>query len=222
MARSRRHVDDLGIVFSHILGPDGHDPSVVERDFAWPEATPISKLTIGTTKEDLSGIDKQALDWLVAQGAQVKKIELPDRFPEGAMTVMLNVEAATVFDDILRSDPDADLGLWPDSFRKSQYVPAVQYLRACRLRSQLITETEIALRQVDVLLGADDLVLTNLSGHPSLVVALGSREVKDHGPRPGTVKLTAAMYREATLLNVASQLQKALPPISLSANSDWQ
>lgn len=217
-----RHVDDLGVVFSHILGPDGLDPSVVERQFNWPDATDLSKLTVGTTKENLSEIEKQALDWLVGQGAKHQTIELPNRFPENAMTVMLNVEAATVFDDILRSDPEADLGLWPDSFRKSQYVPAIQYLRACRLRTQLVTETETALRQVDVLLGADDLVLTNLSGHPSLVVALGSREVKDQQPRPGTVKLTAAMYREAILLNVASRLQQAIPPRSLAENKDWE
>ena len=217
-----RYVDDLGVVFSHILGPDGLDPTVVERDFNWPKTLPLNKLTVGTTKEELKGIEKQALDWLISQGATQKKIELPERFPEGAMTVMLNVEAATVFDDILRSDPEADLGLWPDSFRKSQYVPAIQYLRACRLRTQLVTETEVALRQVDVLLGADDLVLTNLSGHPSLVVALGSREVKDQQPRPGTVKLTAAMYRESTLLSVASQLQSAIPPRSLFENKDWQ
>ncbi len=71
------------------------------------------KLTVGTTKDDLSEIEKQALEWLIAQGAKHQKIELPNRFPESAMTVMLNVEAATVFDDILRSQPDADLGLWP-------------------------------------------------------------------------------------------------------------
>ena len=216
-----RHVNDLGIIFSHILGPDGLDPSVVERDFDWPETTSLAKLTIGTTKSELSPIEQQALDWLKSQGAQHRQIELPNRFPEDAMTVMLNVEAATVFDDILRSKPEADLGLWPASFRKSQYVPAIQYLRACRLRTQLITETETALRQVDVLLGADDLVLTNLSGHPSLVLALGSREVKDQPSRPATVKLTGAMYREATLLNVASQLQQAIPPKSLQENSDW-
>lgn len=216
-----RYVDDLGVVFSHILGPDGQDPSVVERDFHWPVATDLAKLTVGTTKEGLSKIEQQALDWLVSKGARHQSIELPKRFPEGAMTVMLNVEAATVFDDILRRDPEADLGLWPESFRKSQYVPAIQYLRACRLRTQLIGETEAALRQVDIVLGADDLVLTNLSGHPSLVVALGTREVKDQLPRPGTVKLTAAMYREATLLDVASQLQRAIPPLSLSENKDW-
>ncbi len=217
-----RHIDDLGVVFSHILGPDGQDPTVVDREFAWPGTNAISQLTVGTTKGQLTGTEKQALEWLVEQGAKHEQIELPQRFPEGAMTVMLNVEAATVFDDILRSDPQADLGLWPDSFRKSQYVPAVQYLRACRLRTQLVTETEQALRKVDVLLGADDLVLTNLSGHPSIVVALGSREVKDQKARPGTVKLTAAMYREATLLDVAAQLQRAIPPRSLADDAEWQ
>ncbi len=217
-----RYVDDLGVIFSHILGPDGRDPSVVDREFAWPDKTPISQLVVGTTKDELSAVEKQALEWLTSQGAKHVKIELPTRFPENAMTVMLNVEAATVFDDILRSDPEADLGLWPDSFRKSQYVPAIQYLRACRLRTQLVTETEVALRKVDVLLAADDLVLTNLSGHPSLVVALGSSEAKDGRSRPGTVKLTAAMYREATLLNVASALQQAIPPVSLGADEAWR
>ncbi len=37
-----RYVDDLGIVFSHLVGPDGLDPSVVERDFQWPDTTAIS------------------------------------------------------------------------------------------------------------------------------------------------------------------------------------
>lgn len=116
-----------------------------------------------------------------------------------------------MFDDILRSDPNADLGLWPSSFRKGQFVSAVEYVRASRLRTMLVQETEEALRGVDFIVGADDLTLTNLSGHPSLIVALGSEETTDGAPRPATIKLTAAMYRESTLLSIGQALQTAFP-----------
>ncbi|MCC6509070.1 MAG: amidase, partial [Pirellulaceae bacterium] len=97
-----RHIDDLGIVFSHILGPDGYDPTVVDRDFDWPNEKPLDQLVVGITEEPLSPIEQQALDWLKSKGARQVAVKLPDRFPLGSMTFMLNVEAATVFDDILR------------------------------------------------------------------------------------------------------------------------
>ncbi len=78
-------------------------------------------MVIGTTDEPLSDYEQRALDWLKSQGARHQVVTLPTRFPLDAMTVMLGVEATTVFDDILRSDPNADLGLWPDSFRKGQF-----------------------------------------------------------------------------------------------------
>ena len=207
-----RHVDDLAIVFSHLVGADGRDPTVVDRPFDWPYKKPFKELTIGTSSKKLTDVEQQALTWLVEQGAAHVEVELRSRFPLSALTVMLNVEATTMFDDILRSEPNADLGLWPESFRQGQFVSAVHYLRASRLRSMLIAETEQALRSVDVLLGADDLTLTNLSGHPSLVVALGSDEVKDQAARPATIKLTAALFREAELLSIGQALQAALPP----------
>lgn len=207
-----RRVEDLAVIFSHIIGVDGRDPSVVDRPFVWPDPRALHSLKVGVTSKPLKSIEQRALDWLKAQGARVVEVALPSRFPLSAMTVMLSVEATTVFDDILRSDPDADLGLWPESFRKGQFISAVQYLRVSRLRSMLVQETEQVLREVDVLLGADDLTLTNLSGHPSLVVALGSHEVKDQASRPATIKLTAAMFNEAILLSIGQALQAAIPP----------
>ena len=209
-----RRVDDLAIIFSQLIGPDGRDPTVVDRPFEWPQPRPLSELKVGTVSEKLTPAEQQVLDWLVEQGATHVTIKLPTRFPLSAMTVMLNVEATTMFDDILRSDKDADLGLWPESFRKGQFVSAVHYLRASRLRTMLVAETEQALRSVDVLLGADDLTLTNLSGHPSLIVALGSETFSDgQAARPATVKLTAALFCEATLLSVGQAAQTAFPPL---------
>ncbi|MGN6547121.1 MAG: amidase [Aureliella sp.] len=207
-----RRVDDLAVVFSHIIGPDGRDPSVVDRPFTWPDARPISDMTIGIADGSLKPAEQRALEWLLSQGAKRADVELPTRFPLDAMTSMLTVEATAMFDDLLRENPDADLGLWPASFRKGQFISAVQYVRASRLRSMLVEETEAALRKVDVLLGADDLTLTNLSGHSSLVVAFDTDRSNAAAPRPATVKLTTAMYREATLLSVGQAIQEALPP----------
>ncbi|MGN6133538.1 MAG: amidase family protein [Aureliella sp.] len=208
-----RRIDDLAVVFSHLIGRDGRDPSVVDRPFEWNESRSLTGLTIGTTRKKLSPLENAALEWLLAQGARRVEIELPTRFPLSAMTVMLGVEATTMFDDLLRSDPAADMGLWPASFRKGQFISAVHYLRASRLRTMLVAETEQALRSVDVVLAADDLTLTNLSGHPSLVVAMGSEQIDDADCRPATLKLTAALFRESTLLTVGQALQAAFPPM---------
>lgn len=123
----------------------------------------------------------------------------------------LGVEASTVFEDAFRAEPQADYGLWPSTFRRSPFIPAVQYLRANRLRGDLIVETQRKLSEVDVVLAGDDLLLTNLTGHPSLVVSCGTSQV-DNVEMPGVVKLTAAAYREELLLHVGQVLQMAMPP----------
>jgi len=207
-----RRVDDLPPIFAAIQGPDGRDPSVIDRPFDWPTTRSVTGMKIGIASANLTAAEQLALDWLLAQGAQKVELQLPQRFPLSAMTIMLTAEATTMFDDLLRDQPDADMGLWPESFRKGQYVSAVQYLRACRLRSLLVRETEQVLRTVDVLLGADDLSLTNLSGHPSLVVSLGTDEPPDQAARPAVIKLTGAMFQEATLLAVGQAVQSAIPP----------
>lgn len=206
-----RHIEDLAYVFPNLLGPDGRDPTLVSRGFRWPLDLHASALRVGVTGDDLNKVEQQALDTLQAQGAQVVELKVQSKLPVDAMNFILGVEASTVFDDAFRQEPAADYGLWTSTFQKSQFVPAIQYLRANRLRGQLISETQAWLAQVDVVLGGDDLLLTNLTGHPSLVVTCGSDEVQGV-QMPGVVKLTAAAYREQQLLHVAHMLQTAIPP----------
>ncbi len=204
-----RSIEDLAVVFATVIGPDGKDPSVVERPFQWPHNVSLKGLRISSAGAQLKPTEEQAFNWLLSQGAEEVPIQLPTRFPISAMTVMLTAEATTMFDDILRAEPNADLGLWPESFQKGQFISAVHYLRASRLRTMLIEETETVMKQVDVLIGADDLTLTNLTGHPSLIVAMGADN--SVSPRPGTVKLTGSMFRESTLLEVGRALQDNFP-----------
>ncbi|MFN3190194.1 MAG: amidase [Aureliella sp.] len=206
-----RHAGDLALVLGQLLGQDGKDPTLVERDFQWPGNTKIAGLRIGVTGDRLNATEQAALEFLKSEGAELVDIDLASEIPVGAMSFILGVEASTVFDDAFHESPDANYGNWPQTFRESQYMPAIHYVRANRLRSELIRETQAKLSGIDCMLGANDLLLTNLTGHPSIVVACGGEQVNERS-MPGVVKLTAAAYRESTLVDVGQAIQAALPP----------
>jgi Asp-tRNA(Asn)/Glu-tRNA(Gln) amidotransferase A subunit family amidase/Asp-tRNA(Asn)/Glu-tRNA(Gln) amidotransferase C subunit len=212
-----RHVDDLALVFGALLGTDGKDPSVVERPFQWPIDRKLSELTIGVTEDSLNATEQAALDYLKSAGAKTKLIDLKCEIPVEALSVMLGVEAAAVFESPFRADRTANYGLWSSTFRNAQFVTAVHFLQANRLRGQLITETQRKLSEIDLLLGGDDLTLTNLTGHPSLIVQCGSETVREK-QLPGVIKLTAAAYREDVLLHVGKAIQAAMPPAPNAPN----
>ncbi|MEZ6134319.1 MAG: amidase [Pirellulaceae bacterium] len=212
-----RYVDDLALVFPQLLGTDGLDPTLVERSYRWPDqrhaelaAGNLQGIRVGLTGDRLSAMETSALQFFQSAGATIIDLNLKSEFPVEAMNFVLGTEAASVFEDAFRQTPDANYGLWSGTFRQAPFTPAMQYLRANRIRGQLITEAERTLGQVDVVLGGNDLLLTNLTGHPSLVVACGVEQV-DESERPGVVKLTAKAYAESTLLMVGKILQEALP-----------
>ncbi len=206
-----RHIEDLALVFPALLGQDGKDPTLVERGFKWPVEHSLKSLKVGVTGDRMASAEKNALAFLEAEGAKVVELDLTSTLPTSAMSFILGVEATTVFDDAFREDQNADYGLWPRTFREAQFTPAVQYLRANRMRSQMVAEAEEKFAQVDVVIGANDLLLTNLTGHPSIVVACGADKSRDI-ELPGVVKLTAAAYQESKLLHVGHELQAAMPP----------
>jgi Asp-tRNA(Asn)/Glu-tRNA(Gln) amidotransferase A subunit family amidase len=180
--------------------------------FRFPYAQPVNDWRIGYIESQLTDGERNCLEALKGAGATCISIEkLPDRFPLEAMLVALDVEAATSFDDLLRSGPLRGLGAWPNIFREGQFVPAVHYLRASRLRTELIREAEEFYSQFDVVLGSDDLLLTNLTGHPSLIVTADSMRVRGE-QRPWPIKLTSRYWGEDRLLTIAAWLQQKLPP----------
>ncbi len=206
-----RHVDDLALVFGSLLGSDGKDPSVVERAFQWPLDRKLSEFTVGVTENPLNANEQAALDFLKSAGVKTKPIDLKSEIPVEALSVMLGVEAAAVFESAFRADRSANYGLWSSTFRNAQFVTAIHFLQANRLRGQLITETQRKLSEVDFVLGGNDLTLTNLTGHPSLIVQCGSETVGEKKV-PGTIKLTASAYREDVLLHIGKAIQAAMPP----------
>jgi len=123
-----------------------------------------------------------ALNKLRQMGVQLIPVELPD-LPYGAMTPLLEAEAAASFDDLTISGHDKLLteqgpGDWPNSFRIARFYPAVEYIQANRARSLAIQQVSKIFEKVDVVVAAtfsDQLVATNLTGHPALILPNGFR-----------------------------------------------
>jgi Asp-tRNA(Asn)/Glu-tRNA(Gln) amidotransferase A subunit family amidase len=215
-----RHASDLAIVFERIHGADGHDRMVRDSGFAWPSPTSLRGLRVGVVGGGRGrgrpggaprGDANDLLAWLRQQGAVVKTAALPD-FPYAAIRVILVAEAATAFDDLTRSPDIARLtrqtpGSWPNRFRAARFVPAVEYLRATRVRTGLIQAMHEMMRGFDVLVAArssEALTCTNLTGHPTVVLPTGP----GRGRSPTSTSIIGHLYGESTLLAVANAWQQ--------------
>jgi Asp-tRNA(Asn)/Glu-tRNA(Gln) amidotransferase A subunit family amidase len=136
--------------------------------------------------------DVAALDKLRGMGVDLIPVELP-RLPYGAMTPLLTAEAAAAFDDLTMSGRDALLteqGVedWPNAFRTARFYPAVEYIQANRARTLAVEQVSALFENVDVIVtptNGTQLVATNLTGHPALIVPNGLRG--NDAPRPPSV-----------------------------------
>ena len=177
--------------------------------------------------------DKAALDKIAAMGVTMTPVQLPD-MPYQAMTSLLSVEAAAAFDELTRTGRDKLLteqspNDWPNTFRVARLTPAVEYIQANRARMLAILAMAKVFEGFDVILAptnSTQLVITNLTGHPSVIVPNGIRGddapayIPSTGPGvfggnwggPGTpVSLTflGPLYGEAKLLAFARAYQEA-------------
>ena len=223
-----RYALDCGIILSAIQGVDKKDPSVVERPFDRIEQIEIKKLRFGVSLSQLSQSELIVLERLREAGAEIVSFDYPNTLPQESLLVGLDVESACVFDSLIRkAQSEEDFGKWGDSFRKSQFVRGIHYVQSLRARTLLIQETERALRNVDVVLGGDDLLRTNLTGHPSMIVRCGTQNLDNRsrsenendqksetpirfGPR--TIKLTSKFFGDAMLVAVGNYIEAMLPP----------
>jgi Asp-tRNA(Asn)/Glu-tRNA(Gln) amidotransferase A subunit family amidase len=152
-----------------------------------------------------------ALDVYRKAGATLTPITLPPNALKysGAIGFVLTTEAAAAFDDLTRSGGirDESLGAWPNAFRTHRFVPAVEYIRAQRIRTLLIREMDALMSEYDAFLSPTNsasLPLTNLTGHPA--VALRAGFVAD---APIELMVTGRLYDEATTLRVALAYERA-------------
>lgn len=208
-----RTVEDCAIVLAAIAGPDGKDASVTDIPFNYNPSLSFNRgIKIGYLKSAFEEDhptreqDQQVLTMLRAMGYKLIPIELPET-PD--IRFILEAEAAAAFDELTRNGKDDELvrqikNAWPNVFRKARFIPAVEYIQANRLRSQLIEEMDEALKEVDVFVHPSftSLGLTNLTGHPCLVLPSGFKD-----GRPTSISFTGKLYDEGTLLAVAKAYQ---------------
>ncbi len=136
--------------------------------------------------------DLAALDKLHAMGVDLIPLDLP-KLPFGAMVPLLTAEAAAAFDELTTTGRDKLLTEqgpedWPNAFRVARFYPAVEYIQANRARSLAIREMSKLFEKADVIVtstNSEQLVVTNLTGHPACIVPNGLRG--DDAPAPPAV-----------------------------------
>jgi Asp-tRNA(Asn)/Glu-tRNA(Gln) amidotransferase A subunit family amidase len=205
-----RSVEDCALVFDAIHGADGRDWAAVDQPFSWPPRVRLSALKVGYIEQPNRPSDqREDLKVLRQLGFELVPITLPENLPVRAVTLMLGTEAAAVFDELTRKHITEGLNSWPATFRQGQFVPAVEYLRAARVRTRLIQAMAERMSKVDLYVASgQDLPITNLTGHPSVVFPIGFRD-RNGRSVPGSVTLTGRLFDESTLLAVAHAIQQA-------------
>jgi Asp-tRNA(Asn)/Glu-tRNA(Gln) amidotransferase A subunit family amidase len=227
-----RSVEDCAIVLDAIYGPDGQDNSVIPAPYHWNAQLSPKSLRVGYVKSAFDtplldpadakrtlhatkAFDDAALGVFKRLGINLIPVDLPD-VPYDAMRIILTAEAAAAFDDLTRSNRDNELVQqgkfdWPNTFRTSRFIPAVDYVNANRLRSVAIQKWDDLMRTVDVIVtptGAanlSQLVATNLTGHPAVIIPNGFR---DDGT-PVSLTFLGGLFEESKVLAVARAYQEA-------------
>jgi Asp-tRNA(Asn)/Glu-tRNA(Gln) amidotransferase A subunit family amidase len=164
-------------------------------------------------------------------GVKLVPVEMP-KFPYDAMVAMLTAESAAAFDDLTRSGKDKLLTSqkdydWPNTFRTARFIPAVEYIQAARARTMAMGALAKVFELFDVIVAptqGQQLVITNLTGHPAVILPNGLRGsdapkpppddpgdfTNTGGPgTPASLTFLGSLYGEAKLLAFARAYQEA-------------
>lgn len=114
-----------------------------------------------------------------------------------------------MFDTLLRAGHTEGWNSWTNTFRAAQYIPAVDYVRYQRVRTRLMHEFEAALAPVDAIVNMNDLLHTNLTGHPSVIFPARFRE-RDGVSLPVPMVVTGHLNQDDRLLGLAQACQSRL------------
>jgi Asp-tRNAAsn/Glu-tRNAGln amidotransferase A subunit and related amidases len=223
---------DAALVYDTLRGRDSRDPSTVDAPFPFDPTSPLSDLTVGVLESAFGGdydnaeADRQTLEVLRGLGVDLTPIELPSDLPVGAMLNTLDVEAASAFDELTRTDGIDKMvrqseDAWPHVFRTARTVPAVEHMQMRRARTELLQQTHAALEDVDVFVSPSfqggTLGITNLTGHPCVCVPNafrpatseeGEPDPPEYRKQPGSISFVGALYRDDAALRLAHAYQQ--------------
>jgi len=221
-----RGVEDLALVLHATYGPDGQDRTVGAEPFHWEAHRPLATMKVGVLQsafDRFQGPNKtiydQALADLKKTGVSMTTVDFQEDL--ASIRFLLEAEAATAFDDITRNGDVRKLrgqtqGDWPNSFRGSRLIPAVEYIRAQRARTMLVEKFEKFMQPWDVVVIPSQALLTttNLTGNPQVVVKCGFGEAtlqdgKTTVPTPRTIGFLGKIYDEGAPLRLALAYEQA-------------
>ncbi len=216
MARS---AEDLAVVFDAIRGTDGKDHNLIEAGFSYDRDIDLSEITVGYIadlfQDDYTGqdLDSQVLADLQGLGVNLIPVEWRFNLPVNALRVILYAEAAAAFDELTVSGRDSllvnqSIHAWPNLLRAARFIPAVEYVNANRVRQLLVEEVNDMMQYYDVIVtpsfGGNQLLVTNLTGHPCVVVPNGFLE----SGTPSSISFIGPLFGEGKILALASQWQE--------------
>ncbi len=217
-----RNATDLALVIDVIKGADSGDLGTREfpLNYQYSEEN-VKKLRVGYLKSyfDQAGFnhanDSVTIDLLKSNGIELIEKSLPE-VPAQSMSMILAAEAAAAFDELTRSNQDSLLvrqirNAWPNVFRAARFTPAVEYINANRVRYQLIEAFNEMMADIDVLVtptyAGPQLLMTNLSGHPAVVIPNGSYKAGN----PGSISFIANHFDEGSIMTFARWVQELTP-----------
>ena len=215
-----RSAEDAAIVFAYINGTDDKDPGAINHTFSYTgKITDWKKLRIAYAANYFKRLPADAHEWKVLEvyrslGATVKAVNFPDSiiYPFDIMNVVISAESAAAFDELTRSNRDdmierQDKNFWPNIFRTSRMIPAVEYINANRFRSQLCKDMQAFMSNYDVVIfpthAGNQVAITNLTGNPVVVMPDGFNK----NGTPHSISLVGKLYDEATILAAAKAFQ---------------
>ena len=235
-----RGVEDAMLVLHVISGPDAGDVSSVPSKLDYDAGAPVKGLRVGYfpgwMKEDpATDVDRAALETVKKVGMVPVVVQIPN-WPYDSLDVILFAEAAAAFEEITLNHQINELKVqvpdaWPNVFRQSRFLSAVDFVQCDRLRRKVAHEMARVFHEVDLLLVPslrdEMLTITNFTGHPSLTLRAGFVQVSearsDWAPDPANplpkfspprrvphgVTLIGRLFDEGTVVRAGLALEKS-------------
>jgi len=187
-----RSVEDTLLVLHAISGLDAGDLASVPSHLDFDANASVKGLCVGyfpkwMQEAPATEVDRAALKAVEQAGMKPVEVSIPD-WPYDSLNLILFAESAAAFEDLTLSGgvnelkaqvPDA----WPNIFRQSRFLSAVDFVQADRFRRKVAEEMARVFSRVDLLLVPslrdEMLVITNFTGHPSLTLRAGFVEVSE-------------------------------------------
>jgi Asp-tRNA(Asn)/Glu-tRNA(Gln) amidotransferase A subunit family amidase len=217
-----RSANDAAIVFNYLHGTDGKDLAAVNMPFNYQANRSLKGMKIAYAKNYFDKIkDTTRNEWRVLaelkrQGVTLIPVEFPDEkvYTFNIMDVIIGAECAAQFDELTRKNIDDQLTRqtkndWPNQFRTSRFIPAVEYINAQRHRYTLMQKVDEVISQYDAIIcpsrgGGNQSAITNLTGHPVVCVPTG---LDAKNKLPTGISFVGKLYDEGTLLRIAQFYQ---------------